>query len=293
MTAARTVEPSRGLRVGLPRRGPRPPSARQGVPASRLRRVGYYLVIPGAVLGLWSAAFYLQWMPIFLLPSPVLVLFETLPRALTEGVPAIQHNLVVHAAESLRRVGLGLLLATLTGVPLGIVLGYWPKANDWSATVINAGRSLPPSALVPVAILWFGIGDQPAYFLIWFASFWPILLNTIAAVNDVERILRESARTMGARTLDLIRTVIVPGALPRISVGIRVGFGLGWSAVVTAELLAVRSGLGYFVWQGRQLFRMDFVIAGIIVVGFLGVVIDAIIQRIQRRAFRWQRGVTI
>ena len=171
-------------------------------------------------------------------------------------------RIFLHAADSIKRVLLGVVLATATGVPLGIVIGYWRSTRDWTSTLINAGRVLPPASLIPIAVVWFGIGDAPAVFLIWFTCVWPILLNTASGVQNVEKILRDGALTLGANARDIVTTVLFPSAIPQIAAGVRIAFGLGWSVVVTSELLAVRNGLGFYIWDARLTFSMEKVSSG-------------------------------
>jgi NitT/TauT family transport system permease protein len=256
-------------------------------PNERLRRAGYFLVAPVALLMAWTLVDYLEIAPQYLLPSPTRVFFHTLPQELIKG------RILVDAVESVRRVFLGVALATITAVPLGIILGYWPRFGRWTDTIVNAGRVLPPASLVPLAVIWFGIGDAPALFLLWFTCFWPILLNAMVGVQGVERIVRESALTLGARSHQIMTTVLLPGALPQIVAGVRLAFGLGWSVVVTSELLAVRNGLGFYIWNARLMFSMDQVLVGIVIIGVIGVLLEILLRKTQRRIFRWQRSITV
>lgn len=255
--------------------------------ASAWSRLFYLLLVPVITLVAWEVAVWLNLIPPYLLPSPYRVLAETLPRELLHG------RMLLDAAESVRRVALGVALAAITGIPLGIALGYWRRASEWTSSVVNAGRVIPPASLIPLAVIWFGIGDAPALFLIWFTCLWPILLNSATGVLTVEQIYRDGASTLGANMWQIITTVLLPGALPQIVTGIRLAFGLGWSVVVTSELLAVRNGLGFYIWNARLMFSMDQVLAGIVVIGVIGVVLDAILRRLQQRMFRWQRSITI
>ena len=254
---------------------------------STVRRLGYCLVIPIAVLLAWILVSYLQLAPPYLLPSPYRVLFQTLPQELAKG------RIFIDAFESIRRVVLGVALAAITAVPIGICLGYWHGWRRWTSTIVNGGRVLPPASLIPLAVIWFGIGDAPALFLIWFTCFWPILLNSAVGVQGVERIFQDGALTLGARSSQIMATVLLPGALPQIVAGIRIAFGLGWSVVVTSELLAVRNGLGFYIWNARLMFSMDQVFVGILVIGLIGVALDALLRNAQRRMFRWQRSITV
>jgi NitT/TauT family transport system permease protein len=251
------------------------------------RRVVYYLVVPVVVLLAWSLVSYFELAPQYLLPSPYRVLFETLPRELAKG------RILVDAVESIRRVILGIALATVTAVPLGICLGYWQEASRWTSTIINAGRVLPPASLIPLAVIWFGIGDAPALFLLWFTCFWPILLNSAVGVQGVDKILRDGALTLGARPFQIMTTVLLPGALPQIVAGVRLAFGLGWSVVVTSELLAVRNGVGFYIWNARLMFSMDQVFVGILIIGIIGILLEVLLRQAQQRMFRWQRSITV
>lgn len=263
------------------------PSATSASWIGGTRRLGYYLVIPIAVLVAWALTAYLQLAPSYLLPSPGRVLFQTLPQELAKG------RILIDALESVRRVVLGVALATLTAVPLGVCLGYWHGWRRWTSTIVNGGRVLPPASLIPLAVIWFGIGDAPALFLIWFTCFWPILLNSAVGVQGVERIFHDGALTLGARSSQVMTTVLLPGALPQIVAGIRIAFGLGWSVVVTSELLAVRNGVGFYIWNARLMFSMDQVFVGILVIGLIGVLLDALLRSAQRHMFRWQRSITV
>ena len=254
-------------------------------PETRARRILYAFVVPvGAVL-VWALASWLQLTPDYLLPSPQRVFLHALPQEVAKG------KIFLDAAESIKRVVLGVLMATLTGVPIGACIGYWHGASRWTSTVMNFGRVLPPASLIPLAVIWFGIGDAPALFLIWFTCFWPVLLNAIVGVQGVEKILRDGALCLGANNRQIMTTVLLPGALPQIVGGVRLAFGLGWSVVVTSELLAVRNGVGYYIWNARLMFAMDQVFVGIVIIGIIGVVLDVLLRRIQRRVFRWQRNI--
>lgn len=250
-------------------------------------RIAYYLLAPVVVLLAWSLAVQFQLSPEYLLPSPRRVFLHTLPQEIAKG------RIFLDAAESVRRVALGVAVATVTAVPLGLCLGYWRNASRWVSTTVNMGRVLPPASLIPLAVIWFGIGDAPALFLLWFTCFWPILLNSAVGVLSVDKVFRDAALTFGAHPLQMMTTVLLPGALPQIAAGVRLAFGLGWSVVVTSELLAVRNGLGFYIWNARLMFSMDQVFVGIIIIGIIGVLLDVLLRKVQNRLFRWQRSITV
>ncbi|MGE0801049.1 MAG: ABC transporter permease [Lautropia sp.] len=192
-------------------------------------------------------------------------------------------------AASLMRVGKALLAALLIGVPLGALLGG-SRGFAWSVEpVVNFFRPIPPLAWIPLSILWFGIGDLQNQFIIFLAAVFPILINTMEGVQDVDRQLVRAARTLGATRADIIRTVIAPAALPQMVVGLRVGTGIAWMALVAGELVAATDGLGYLINQGRYLFRSDYVIVGMVAIGVIGLLLDGAIHMLQRLAMPWWR----
>jgi len=267
--------------------GARQASAGRKAPVSRGRRLAYTFSVPVATLAAWQLATWFELSPPYLLPPPEQVFLHTFPREIAEG------RIFLHATESIKRVLLGIALAAATGIPIGLIIGYWRDTRDWANTLINAGRVLPPASLIPLAVIWFGIGDAPALFLIWFTCIWPILLNTAAGVQGVEKILRDGALTMGASSRQIIATVLLPSSVPQIAAGVRLAFGLGWSVVVTSELLAVRNGLGFYIWNARMLFSMDEVFVGIVIIGIIGVILDVILRETQGWLFRWQRTAVV
>ena len=193
-----------------------------------------------------------------------------------------------HAAASIGRVALGVAVAFATAVPLGLLIGRYRTLDllaDWSVQIF---RSFPPIALIPLAILFFGIGDKPAIMLIIFGSFWPLLLNTIFGVRSVDRTVLRVARVAQAREWLVFAAVIVPSALPAILTGLRLAIGTGWLTVVTAEMIAVKSGLGYMILNAQLTFRADLIFAGILIIGAIGLLCDTGVQALRSRLCRWQ-----
>ena len=200
-------------------------------------------------------------------------------------------ELLRHASASMMRVAVGVGLAFLFAVPLGLLIGRYRTLDELTDWTIQMFRSFPPISLIPLAILFFGIGDKPAIMLIFFGAIWPLLINTIFGVRSVERTLLRVAKVARASDPLVFRAIIVPAALPAIFTGLRLAIGTGWLTVVTAEMIAVRSGLGYMILNAQMSFRSDIIIAGILVIGVIGLSMDQAVRLLRARVCRWQDGL--
>lgn len=190
---------------------------------------------------------------------------------------------------SLSRVFIAIGVALLVAIPLGSLLGA-SKSFSWSfEPVVNFFRPIPPLAWIPLSILWFGISNVQNEFIIFLGAVFPILISTMEGVRDVDPQYIRAAKTLGASKFSIITTVIFPAALPQMFVGLRVGTGIAWMALVAGELVAATSGLGYLINQGRYLFRSDYVIVGMVVIGLIGLLLDALIRLIQATIMPWWR----
>ena len=193
---------------------------------------------------------------------------------------------------SIGRVAVGITLSFLFAVPLGLMIGRYQLLDtmtDWSIQIF---RSIPPIALIPLALLFLGIGDKPAIALIFLAGTWPLLINTIFGVRNIERTLIKVARAARASEFLVMKDIILPASLPAIFTGLRLAVGGGWLTVVTAEMIAVKSGLGYMILNAQLTFRSDLIIAGIIVIGAIGLLADQAVRRVRAHVCRWQEGLT-
>ena len=161
--------------------------------------------------------------------------------------------------------------------------------TDWSIQIF---RSIPAISLIPLAILFLGIGDKPAIALIFLAGTWPLLINTIFGVRGIERTLIKVARAARASEFLVMKDIILPASMPAIFTGLRLAVGGGWLTVVTAEMIAVKSGLGYMILNAQLTFRSDLIIAGIIVIGGIGLLADQMVRRVRAHVCRWQEGLT-
>jgi NitT/TauT family transport system permease protein len=204
---------------------------------------------------------------------------------------ALDGSLFVNAGWSLLRVLLGFFVATVIAVPLGVAMGWLPEISYIVDPIVEVIRPIPPIAWIGLALLWFGIGINSAIFLVFIGAFFPILLNTIAGVRNVEKRLIEVAYTFGANDWNVLRKVVIPASSPTIFTGLRVGMGIGWMCVVAAEMIAVRFGLGNMILEGSNLLQTDVVMVGMITIGLLGLAINYIFQIAGSYLFKWQQGI--
>lgn len=187
-------------------------------------------------------------------------------------------------AISLARVFSAWLLAAAVAVPLGLLMGSSLALERIVNPFVELLRPISPLAWIPMAILWFGIGEAGKIFVVLIGSFFPILLNTIAGVKGVDPALLHAGEVFGCDTrLALFRRVVVPASMPAVVVGLRVAFGTGWAAIIAAELVAAQSGLGFLIANGMDVLRADKVLVGMIVIGVLGFVFDTLFRYLQGR----------
>jgi NitT/TauT family transport system permease protein len=242
------------------------------------------VVIPVAFLIFWELAVRFGSHSNVLLPPPSRVA-ETLFDLIRSG------TLFDHIAASLSRVAAGYVLSVIVGVPVGLAMGYWTLAEKLLGTTVNGLRPVPASAWIPLSIILFGIGEQPAIFLVFIGTVWSIILNTSYGVRNVPKHLVWAAQTMGASNTTIFTKVIFPASLPATFTGMRIAVGVAFTCVIVAELIAVRSGLGYLITEARMIVRSDIVIAGMISIGIVGFLLDAVVRAIMKRTLRWQKGL--
>jgi NitT/TauT family transport system permease protein len=190
---------------------------------------------------------------------------------------------------SAERVGKGFLTAIVVAVPVGLAIGWNRIASGALDPTVQLLRPIPITAWLPFSIAVFGIRDMGAVFLIALGAFYPIVVNTAQGARDVERNLIRAALMMGAGRWTVLRRVVLPASLPSIFTGLRIGLGIAWTAVIVAEMVAVKSGLGYVLWDAYYVGRMDVVIADMVSIGLLGLISDRVILLIERWALTWRR----
>ena len=194
-----------------------------------------------------------------------------------------------NALFSAERVAKGFALAILAGVPLGIMIGWWRLAAGAFDPTIQVLRPIPITAWLPFSIAVFGIRDLGSVFLIALGAFYPIVVNTTQGARGIDRNWIRAAMMMGARPLDVLVRVVLPASLPSIFAGLRIGLGIGWTAVIVSEMVAVKSGLGYVLWDAYYVGRMDVVIADMASIGILGLLSDRLIIMIETSLLGWHR----
>mgnify|MGYP000848952964 CR=1 FL=1 len=188
-----------------------------------------------------------------------------------------------YAVASVFRVAWGFSLAVIVGIPLGLWAGWSTRSFQAVNPLIQGLRPISPIAWIPVAILWFGVGDLNAIFLIFLSSFFPIVMGTMAAVRNIPLVHVRSAENFGLCGLELFRRVVFPAALPQILTALRLALGVAWLVIVAAEMNGVNSGLGYLIVDARNMgMRYDLVVSGMLVVGAIGIVLDLAIRRLER-----------
>lgn len=197
-----------------------------------------------------------------------------------------------HIGASLFRVGTGFLIAVLVAVPTGLWMGRVDGVYRTLNPLFQILRPISPIAWIPLAILWFGVGDVSPVFLIFIAAVFPMIVQTASGVHTIERRYLHAAENFGVSRTTLFRRVIVPAVLPEIVVGMRIGLGVAWLVVVAAEMIALRSGLGYLIIDSRNAGnRYDLVIAGMIIIGLIGLLLDGAMRLLERlKSVRWRYG---
>jgi NitT/TauT family transport system permease protein len=196
----------------------------------------------------------------------------------------------MHIGSSLFRVGTGFLLAVLFAVPLGLWMGWVSGAYRTLNPLFQILRPISPIAWIPIAILWFGVGNASPIFLIFISSVFPMIVQTTAGVHTIERRYLRAAQNFGVSRARLFRQVVIPAVLPQIVVGMRIGLGVAWLVVVAAEMIALRSGLGFMIMDSRNAGnRYDLVIAGMIIIGLIGLLLDGGMRLLEgHRLVRWR-----
>lgn len=228
-----------------------------------------------AVLGIamWSVACEATSTKVF--PSPQESFFAIVELAQTA-------RLWNDVTASLFRVTWGFGLAALVGIPLGLWIGWSARSFTALNPLVQGLRPISPIAWIPIAILWFGLGDLAAVFLIFLSAIFPIMVGTTAAVQNIPLVYVRSASNFGLSGFDLFRRVVLPAAMPQIITSLRIALGVAWLVIVAAEMVGMQSGLGYLVSDARNMgSRYDLVVAAMIMIGLIGIVLDVLIRRLQ------------
>ncbi len=242
------------------------------------------IAMPVLVLVLWEATCRAGLVSPIMLPSPSAIVIKWV-EWLRSG------ELLLDVLGSLGRVTGGFLLGAGLALPLGLFMGSSPRIYEYFNPIVQVLRPIPPIAWIPMSILWFGLGNPPAIFLISLGAFFPVLMNTIAGVQNVDGIYLRAARNLGAGRSTMFRRVILPAATPYILAGIRIGIGTAFIVVIVSEMIAVNNGLGYRILEAREFMWSDKIIAGMITIGLLGLAIDQVMNALNNYLLRWHRGM--
>jgi NitT/TauT family transport system permease protein len=248
---------------------------------SRLQKVFPSLAVIAVLLTVW-------WLAVVLTGSAI---FPT-PWQVVTGTVELAHDgtLWDDIGASLMRVATGFLLAVAIAVPLGLWMGWVKGAFSTLNPLFQMLRPISPIAWIPIAILWFGVGTESPIFLIFISSVFPMVVQTTAGVHTIERRYLRAAENFGVSRYTLFRRVIIPAVLPQIIVGMRIGLGVAWLVVVAAEMIALRSGLGYLIIDSRNAGnRYDLVIGGMVIIGLIGLLLDGLMRLLEGlRTVRWR-----
>jgi NitT/TauT family transport system permease protein len=236
-----------------------------------------------AFLAFWYLARVLQFTPPQFLPMPHEVLIKLIDLLHN---PFAGATLLEHMLSSMKRFGMGFGLAALIGVPFGLAMGWYRVLDDVITPIFDSVRFIAPVAWVPFAALWFGTGIGGPTMIIFAGAFPPCLINAYRGARNVDVRFLEAASMLGAGSFRTIAEVLFPAAVPSIIAGLRIGAGLGWLSLVGAELIVASSGMGNLIVRAQSALATDTVMAGMIAIGSVGVVIDVLIRRLERRLLK-------
>ncbi len=232
------------------------------------------------LLAVWQVA--IDRHPGQLLPAPTGVALGILDL--------IRHGLLLkYVVASLFRVTWGFGLAALTAIPLGLMLGWYRRGEMAFYPLVQVFRPISPLAWIPIAILWFGVGDLAAIFLIFVGCFFPLLLTAMSAVHNIPAVYINAGRNFGLSSSAFVSRVLYPAVVPQLLTGLRITLGIAWLVVVAAEMIAVSSGLGFLIVDARNAGnRYDLVVAGMVMIGVIGLLLDLVMRSLERvRSFHW------
>ncbi|MFQ2093421.1 taurine ABC transporter permease TauC [Aeromonas taiwanensis] len=249
------------------------------------RRLTLSLATLIALLALWWLVAHLGWVDPLFLPPPQRVLAQLITVAGPQGF--MDATLWQHLGASLGRILAALAAAAFFGIAVGIAMGLSPVVRGVLDPLIELYRPVPPLAYLPLMVIWFGIGETSKVLLIYLAIFAPVALATLAGVQSANAVRVRAAQALGASRSQVLWHVILPGALPDILTGLRIGLGVGWSTLVAAELIAATRGVGFMVQSAGEFLATDVVLAGILVIAVIAFVLELGLRALQRRLTPW------
>lgn len=253
------------------------------------RQLSLSVATLAVLLAIWWAVAALQLISPLFLPPPGQVWQKLIAIGGPQGF--MDATLWQHLAASLTRIVIALLAAVLLGVPVGIAMGLSPTVRGILDPLIELYRPVPPLAYLPLMVIWFGIGETSKILLIYLAIFAPVAMSALAGVKSAQQVRIRAAQALGASRAQVLWLVILPGALPEILTGLRIGLGVGWSTLVAAELIAATRGLGFMVQSAGEFLATDVVLAGIAVIAIIAFLLELGLRALQRRLTPWHGEV--
>ncbi|HBB6757857.1 TPA: taurine ABC transporter permease TauC [Citrobacter amalonaticus] len=253
------------------------------------RQITLSLATLTVILAVWWTVAALQLISPLFLPPPDQVMQKLITIAGPQGF--MDATLWQHLAASLTRIVLAMLAAVAFGIPVGIAMGLSPTLRGILDPIIELYRPVPPLAYLPLMVIWFGIGETSKILLIYLAIFAPVAMSALAGVKSAQQVRIRAARSLGASRAQVLWLVILPGALPEILTGLRIGLGVGWSTLVAAELIAATRGLGFMVQSAGEFLATDVVLAGIAVIAIIAFILELGLRALQRRLTPWHGEV--
>jgi sulfonate transport system permease protein len=257
------------------------PQQVQPVKVRRVRSFIGRISLPIGILVVWQLASMAGLVSPALLPSPLYVA-ETIWYLINSG------DLWRHVSASSLRVIQGFVIAAVLALSLGIAMGIFRRLDRFVDLLIQVLKPVPPIAWIPLSILWFGIDEGAKIFIIVLGAFFPVLTSTVDAIRQTDRRYVELARALELPRGLFIRKIMLPGALPQIMSGLRLGLAMAWMCVVAAELIAASSGVGFLIMDGRAVSQADLVLAGMLTMGVLGKLTDDVLRVVEQKLIRWR-----
>jgi sulfonate transport system permease protein len=246
----------------------------------QVENIGLLCIVPVLLLIIWELCSDFGVIKSTLLPPPSLI-FHTFIDLLLSG------ELFHHLGISIWRVLQGYIIGALFGILIGVLCGLFKKIDTALSLILGFLRPIPVIAWVPVFILWMGIDEASKITVIAIGSFWPVLVNVIDGIRNVDKKYLEVARILEKNSFQILTKVIFPSALPNIFTGLRVGIGIAWMCVVGAELIAASSGIGYLIMYSRELLQSDVMYVGVFSIGITGFLIDKLLRILERKLLKW------
>ncbi len=233
----------------------------------------------------WYVIYFMKVLKPALFPPPHLV-FERAIFLFTEG------GLVYDMLSSIQRVAIGVLIGVGAAVPVGFLLGWYDKLGSFFQPLINFFRALPPIALIPLVIVYFGIGEVAKTIVLFYAAFFASVVVMYEGISAIDPIFIRAARTLGASSFEIFAKVVFPLSVPHILTALRVSLGVSWATLVAAELVAAQTGLGAVIQNASNYFQIPIIYMGIALIGILALIMDMIIRWLTGYFTKWQEGLT-